>query len=210
MTRMGTFLPGRSLLRKQRAVSFIVNNQKQILAISMLRVGSSPSWVIDAQQEDCFGGSRGYLEGSRRAKATGRGVRDRRRNSVIDFGILPLWSNGSACALRYNALERIGSASPAGWNIEFAENQAAIRLGEDGRTVLVLRSAAISSRGSRHRGQKAARVYGRPPPSSIPWRAGAREQSACLQILQFAQGLAECRTISTVGTCLTVRQGKAR
>jgi len=83
-------------------------------------------------------------------------------------------------------------------------------MGEDGRTVLVLRSAAISSRASRHRAQKAARVYGRPPPSSIPWRAGSREQSACLQILQFAQELAECRTISTMGTCPTVWQGKAR
>src|SRR6266581_3126010 len=107
------------------------------------------------------------------------------------------------CALRYNALERLRSAPPR-WNIEFAENQAAIRLGEDGQTVLVLRSAAISSRGSRHRDQKAARVYGRPPPSSVPWRAWSREQSAGLQILQFAQELAECRTISTMGTCLTV------
>src|SRR5712664_1807299 len=109
-----------------------------------------------------------------------------------------------------NNLQRDRSAAHARWNVESAENQTAICLCEDGWTVLVLRSAAIPSRGSRHRGQEAARVYGRPPPSSSPWRAGSREQSACVQILQFAQEFTERRTISAMGTEATVGQDKAR
>ena len=63
---------------------------------------------------------------------------------------------------------------------EYAKNQAAIRLGKDWRPVLVLRSATILSRGSRHRGQKAARLYRRPPPSSSAWRPGrANKVPAC-------------------------------
>ena len=65
----------------------------------------------------------------------------------------------------------------------YAKNQAAIRLGKDWRPVLVLRSSTILSRGSRYRGQKAARLYRRPPPSSSSWRPGSRKQSACVQVL---------------------------
>jgi hypothetical protein len=65
----------------------------------------------------------------------------------------------------------------------YAKNQAAIRLGKDWRPVLVLRRATILSRGSRHRDQKAARLYCRPPPSSSAWRPGSRKQSACVQVL---------------------------
>src|SRR5215470_15982278 len=45
-------------------------------------------------------------------------------------------------------------------------NQAAIRLGEERRPVLVLRSATILPCGSRHRGQKGVHLYSRPPTSS--------------------------------------------
>src|SRR6266481_1878889 len=41
-----------------------------------------------------------------------------------------------------NNLQRDRSAAHARWNVESAENQTAICLGEDGWTVLVLRSAA--------------------------------------------------------------------
>jgi hypothetical protein len=58
----------------------------------------------------------------------------------------------------------------------YAKNQAAIRLGKDWRPVLVLRRAIILSRGSRHRDQKAARLYCRPPPSSSSWRPGSRNK----------------------------------
>ena len=68
-------------------------------------------------------------------------------------------------------------------NVEYAKNQATIRLGKDWRHVLVLRSTTILSRGSRHRGQKAACLYRRPPPFSSAWRPGSHKQSACVQVL---------------------------
>src|SRR5215470_6181888 len=77
--------------------------------------------------------------------------------------------------------------------------QAAIRLGEEWRPVLVLRSATILPCGSRHRGQKGVHLYSRPPTSSKVWRSRSREQSAGVQVPQFAQEFTECRRISAVG-----------
>src|SRR5215469_1799751 len=78
-------------------------------------------------------------------------------------------------------------------------NQAAIRLGEEWRPLLVLRSAAILPCGSQHRGQKEVHFYSRSPTSSKVWRSRSREQSASVQVLQFAQEFTEYRRISAVG-----------
>jgi len=84
-------------------------------------------------------------------------------------------------------------------------------VGEESRgTMLVLWDATVPFRAGGHRGEKALRLYGRPSSSTIARRARAGEQGACVQILQFAQELAERRTVPALGACTTARGGKAR
>jgi hypothetical protein len=89
-----------------------------------------------------------------------------------------------------------GAPRARGWYVEFAENQAEIRLDEEWRSVLVLRSAAVQGKPTpRPKSSSSSRPA---TPILDRMEGGSGEQSACVQVLQFAQEFTERRRIQAM------------